>query len=78
MSIKTLNRLLSLEQDWDFCPDLNHLKIFDYTAYMHILKEKKKGFNKFSSQNHQERLISYKKLRSGIYRIWMEDSKKIK
>ena len=78
MPIKILNRSLSLEQDQNFCPNLNHLKIFSCTAYVHILKKKKKNSNKFSSQNRQRRLINYKKPRSGIYRIWMKDSKKVK
>ena len=69
VSIEVLNRLLFLEQNQDFCPNLNHLKIFNCTAYIHILKEKRKGSDKFDFQSCQECLVGYKKLGSGIYRI---------
>ena len=75
--IEALDRSLSLKQDRDFRPNLNHLKIFGCTAYIHISKEKRKDSDKFGSQNCQGHLINYKKPESGIYRIWMEDSKKV-
>ena len=41
VSIEVLNRLLFLKQNQDFCPNLSHLQVFSYTAYVHILKKKK-------------------------------------
>ena len=45
--IKALNRSLFLKQDQDFYLNFNYFKVFGCTAYIYILKKKRKDSDKF-------------------------------
>jgi len=39
--------------------NLEHLRVYESTAYVHILKKQHKKSEKFKSQSRQERLVEY-------------------
>jgi len=55
--------------------NLEHLKVYESTVYMHISKKWHKKSKKFKSWSRQERLIEYEGWNQ--YRIWYSDTEKV-
>jgi len=55
--------------------NLEHLKVYESTAYMHISKKQHKKSKKFKSQSRQERLVEYEG--QNQYQIWYSDTEKV-